>query len=194
MAHKELAVLFWLRLYCPLAHILFRIDDDIILDIFLLLNHMEHEIKFNNKDRIYGWFRSDKPVLRSGRWAVTKSEYKNDVYPAYTFSLGYLYSNNTCQQLVETANHPKHHITRVSDAYITGILRHSARIPFQTYSNLDHFMSNYDGVSCNKEFTQRPRLLVCTSRLHFGMRGNPYEFYDNWQGLLRKYNKTLLTI
>jgi hypothetical protein len=193
MAHKELAALFWLRLYCPLARILFRIDDDIVLDIFLLLNHIEHEIDLNHRDGIYGWFRFNKNVLRSGRWAVTKREYKEDVYPPYTLSSGYLFTNNSCQRLVETANHPKHHINRINDAYITGILRQLAQIQFYTYSNLTHFSVYPDGQSCNEEFAQQPRLLVCTSKLHIGTRGDPDEFYDIWGGLLYKHNTSLLT-
>jgi hypothetical protein len=193
MAHKELAALFWFRLYCPLARILFRIDDDILLDIFLLLNHIEHEINLNHKDGIYGWFRFNKPVLRSGTWAVTKREYEEDVYPPYTLTLGYLFTNDSCQRLVETANHPKHHINRISDAYITGILRQLAQIQFYTYSSLIQSSSYSNRKSCDEEFARQPRLLVCTSKLHIGTRGDPHEFYSIWGSLLHKHNASLLT-
>jgi galactosyltransferase len=194
MVYKELAALFWIRLYCPLVRFLFRIDDDVLLDIFLLINHIQHDINFNDKDGIFGWFRLNSPVLRSGRWAVTTREYQPSVYPPYTYSTGYLFSNQSCQRFVDAANHLKQSIIPVGDAYITGILRDLAQIPYYTYTNLEHIIILYNELPCDTHFERRPRLLVCTSKLHSGIRGDPYEYYDAWDNLLLKHNKTIWTI
>ncbi len=187
-------MLFWLRLYCPLARILFRIDEDILLDTFLLLNHLEYEINLKNKDGIYGWFRFNKAVLRSGPWAVTKREYKRDTYPPYTLNMAYLFSNESCQRLIDAANHPKQHLVPINDAYITGILRNLAKIPYYTFPNLEYTTSDSNGVLCNTEFASRSRLLICASKLQKGLRGDPYEYYEVWNILLKKYNTSILTL
>jgi hypothetical protein len=192
--YKELAALFWLRLYCPLVRLLFRIDDDILLDIFLLLHHIEHDINLKHQDGINGWFRLNSTVLRSGRSAVTTREYQSNTYPPYTLSTGYLFSNESCQRFVDAANHPEHNIIRIGDVYITGILRDFAKIPYYTYSSLESILVYYNEMSCSSHFERRPRLLVCTSQLHINIRGNTKEYYDVWNGLLTKHNKTLLTL
>ncbi len=102
-------------------------------------------------------------------WIYTPGQniFCNPVYAPYTFSLDCLFSNNSCQRLVEAANHPKHHINRISDAYIAGILRLLAQIHFYKYSNLDYSWTYHNGMSCDQEFERRPHLLVCTSKLNF---------------------------
>jgi hypothetical protein len=91
VAHKELASLFWTRLYCPLARFVFRADDDILLDVFLLLNYLQYHVDLEHKDGLYGWFRFNNVVHRADKWAVTKLEYKSAIYPPYTFGVGYLF-------------------------------------------------------------------------------------------------------
>jgi hypothetical protein len=194
LAHKELASLLWTRLYCPLARIVFRIDDSILLDIFLLINYLQYQINLDDKDGLYGWFRFNSVVLRLGIWAVTKREYAPAIYPPYTSITGYLFSNSTCQRLIEAANQPEHQIVRINDAYITGILRALAQIPFYTYLNLENVFTYYNQMSCNDHFERRPRLLVCTSKLYMGMHGDPYEYYDIWDVLLIKHNKSMLRL
>lgn len=194
VAHKELASLLWTRLYCPLARIIFRADDDILLDTFLLLNYIENRINLDLNDGLYGWFRFNNTVRRADKWAVTKLEYKSRKYPPYTFGIGYLFSNISCQRLIDAANHPDHQIIRIGDAYITGILRELAGIPYYDFNNLDFAYTFYDQIPCDQYFEERPRLLICMSKLHIGFRNDPYEFYDVWDIILSRHEKSKLLI
>ncbi|CAF3302184.1 unnamed protein product [Rotaria socialis] len=194
VAHKELASLLWTRLYCPLARILFRADDDILMDTFLLLNFIKDDLNLNVKDGLYGWFRFNNTVHRGDRWAVTKMEYKPNTYPPYTFGVGYLFSNFSCQRLVNAANQPNHQIVRIGDAYITGILRDLAEIPFYDFKDLKFSYTFYNPIPCDEYFMNNPQLLICMSKLHTGMRDDPLEFYDVWDAILTKYEKSLSDI
>jgi len=188
MTFKELAALFWLRLYCPTVRYLFRIDDDLLLNIFLLLDYIRHQLDFKRKDGIFGWFRHKIPVYRTGRWPVTKYEYIPNTYPSYSFTIGFLFSNKTCQRLVQAANKENQQIIRINDAYITGILRELANISYYVYSNLDFASTFQQQITCNTLFLKLPRLLVCTSQLHIGIRQSPTEYYDIWNIILNKTN------
>ena len=188
VAHKELASLLWTRINCPLARMIFRADDDILLDMFLLLNHIQSNINLDTDDGLYGWFRFNNTVHRADKWAVTKLEYKSKIYPPYTFGIGYLFSNKSCQRLIDAANQPNHEIIRIGDVYITGILRQAAGIPYYNFQNLDYAYTFYQAISCDDYFEKRPELLICMSKLHVGMRGDPYEFYDIWDIILIRHN------
>ena len=194
VAHKELATLLWTRYYCPLARMIFRADDDVLLDIFLLLNQIQYHINLNEKDGLYGWFRFNNTVHRADKWAVTKLEYKSRIYPPYTFGIGYLFSNTSCQRLINAANHPKHQIIRIGDAYITGILRQLAEVSYYDFINLDYAYTFYDQIPCDSLFENKSNLLICMSKLHVGIRTDPYEFYDVWDIILNKHNISTLDI
>ncbi|CAF2108510.1 unnamed protein product [Rotaria magnacalcarata] len=191
VAHKELASLLWTRLYCPLARIVFRADDDILMDTFSLLNFIKHDLNLNVNDGLYGWFRLNNSVHRGDRWAVTRMEYKPNTYPPYTFGVGYLFSNSSCQRLLNAANQPNHQIVRIGDAYITGILRDLAGIPFYDFHDLEFSYTFHDQLPCDEYFMDNPRLLLCMSKLHLGIREDLFEFYDTWDIILSKHNTSL---
>ncbi|UJR33567.1 hypothetical protein I4U23_021005 [Adineta vaga] len=194
VAHKELASLLWTRYYCPLARIVFRADDDILLDIFLLSNYIEEDVDFHTKDGLYGWFRFNNTVHRADKWAVTKLEYPSSIYPPYTFGIGYLFSNVSCQRLIDAANHPNHQIIRIGDAYITGILRELANISYYDIQDLQYAYTFYAEIPCDEYFETNPDLLICMSKLHIGQRGDPYQFYDVWDIILTRNNRSLSNI
>ena len=190
VAHKELASLFWTRLYCPSARMIFRADDDILLNIFLFLRHLETRINLDTHDGLHGWFRFNNTLHRADKWAVTKREYPSKIYPPYTFGIGYLFSNVSCQGLVEAANQPHHQVIRIGDAYITGILRELAGLSFYDFDNLEYGYTFNEALPCDEMFEKKPHLLICMSKLHIGVRNDPYEFYDVWDVITMRQNKT----
>ena len=149
-------------------------------------------MNFNRNDGLYGWFRFNNTVHRADKWSVTKLEYQSRIYPPYTFGIGYLFSNVSCQKLIHAANHPKHQVIRIGDAYITGILRDLAQIPFYDFENLQYAYTFYNEIPCEEYFEKRSQLLICMSKLHIGKRDDPYEFYDIWDTILAKYNRANL--
>ncbi|CAF1292247.1 unnamed protein product [Rotaria sp. Silwood1] len=191
VAHKELASLFWTRLYCPLVRLIFRADDDILLDTFLLFGYIKNDLNMNTQDGLYGWFRFNNTVHRADKWAVTKTEYKPTIYPPYTFGIGYLLSNTSCQRLINVANHPNHQVIRIGDAYITGILRDLAGVPFYEFPQFEYAYTFFNQISCDLFFEDNPRLLICMSNLHIGIRDDPLEFYDIWNIILTRHNTSL---
>ncbi|CAF0727103.1 unnamed protein product [Adineta ricciae] len=162
--------------------------------IFLLLEYIEQSLDFRKKDGLYGWFRFNNTVHRADKWAVTKLEYSSTIYPPYTFGIGYLFSNVSCQRLVDAANHPNHEIIRIGDAYITGILRELANLPYYDFDDLQYAYTFYAEIPCEEYFENNPDLLICMSKLHIGQRGDPYQFYDAWDVILERNNLSLLTI
>jgi hypothetical protein len=144
----------------------------------------------HDNDGVYGWFRFNNSVHRADKWSVTKQEYPSPIYPPYTFGIGYLFSNRSCERLVQTSNHSQHQIIRIGDAYITGILRESARISYHDFIDLEYAYTFLETIPCDDMFTKNSRLLICMSKLHVGIRTDPYEFYDVWDVILARHNLT----
>ena len=185
-----MASLYWTRHYCPAARFIFRADDDILLDIFLLLDYIEQRVDLKERDGLYGWFRFNNSVHRADKWSVTKQEYPSNIYPAYTFGIGYLFSNQSCQRLLDAADHPQHQVIRIGDAYITGILRDLADVPYYDLVDLEYAYTFFQPIPCDEYFEKQPRLLICMSKLHVGIRDDPYEFYDAWDIILARHNRS----
>lgn len=194
VAHKELASIYWTRLNCPSARFVFRADDDIFLDIFLLLHYIKYELNLDEQDGIHGWFRFNNTVHRADKWAVTKQEYQAAIYPPYTFGIGYLLSNRSCQRLVDAAILPGHKVIRIGDVYITGILRELANIPYYDFLELEYIYTFFYELDCNTQFENQKKLLICMSKLHIGVRNDPYEFYDIWEIIVAKHNISIYDV
>ena len=181
-----------MRLNCPSARWILRADDTVIVDTFLLLDYLENELDLAEQDGIHGWFRPDTPVVRSGIWAVTNAEYQSDIYPPHARIPGYFFSNDTCRRLVDAAQGAQPAWIRTGNAYITGLLRHSARILFYNYIQLRYLVRHDALASCYEFFETKSNLLLCHSKLSDGLQGDPYEYYDVWDILLSKHSNSTL--
>lgn len=97
-------------------------------------------------------------------------------------------SNHSCQRLIDAANHPDHQIVRIGDAYITGILRELANVPFYELTNLEFAYTFYDELPCATYFKQQSNLLICMLKLHVGNRDDPEELYRIWRVIVDRYD------
>jgi len=144
-----------------------------------------------NIPNIYGWFRRKSPVDRSGRYLVTEEEYPSFYYPAYTFGIGYLLTKAGRDNLCISAQRP-HPVTRVGDAYITGILRDHARVDHARFGDV-HFIYSLtlNGPRCEEYFTYDPKLLVCMSSLHAGTNDVADEYVHVWDTVYQDNHEIL---
>jgi hypothetical protein len=181
-----------MRLNCPCVRFILRADDSVIVNIFLLLDYLEDELLLDKHDGIHGWFRSDISVIRSGIWSVTNTEYPSDSYPSHAMISGYLFSNDTCRRLVDAAQDAHPTWIRTGHAYVTGLLRQSARIAFYNYRQLRYLTGYEGGESCDESFERHSDILLCHSKLYNGFHEDPYEYYDVWDVLVSKHSNSTL--
>ena len=183
VSYKELATLCWSKYFCPAIQYQFKADEDIHLNT-PLLTRIVAEL-FKNKTLpdlpvMYGWFRHKSRVDRGGRYLITEEEYAGFYYPPYTFGIGYLLTRTARDQMCESAILP-HPVTRVGDAYITGILRDHALVSYARLGDV-HYIYSYtlNGRQCREYFTYDPKLLVCMSSLHSGKNDAADEYVHVW--------------
>lgn len=137
---------------------------------------------------IYGWFRRRSRVDRSGRYTVTEEEYPGFYYPPYTFGIGYLVTKAGRDNLCVSAHYP-HPVTRVGDAYITGILRDHANVQYARFDDI-HYIYSYtlNGQRCLNYFTYDPKLLLCMSSVHSGNNDAAAEYVHAWNIIQKDSN------
>ena len=74
---------------------------------------------------------SNVPVLRKGKWGVTREEYNAATYPAYCLGPAIGFTRSAAVSILETAK--KTEFYKIDDVYISGILRYKAQIPIIRY-------------------------------------------------------------
>lgn len=188
VSYKELAALCWSKYFCSEIQYQFKADEDIYLNTPLLTRIVGEMFKNETLPTIpimYGWFRHKSRVDRGGRYLITEEEYSGFYYPPYTFGIGYLMTRTGRDQLCDAAILP-HPVTRVGDAYITGILRDHALVQYARLGDV-HYIYSYtlNGRQCHEYFTHDPKLLVCMSGLHSGKSDVADEYVYVWNALYK---------
>ncbi|UJR35328.1 hypothetical protein I4U23_028089 [Adineta vaga] len=191
VSYKELAALCWSRYFCSEIQYIFKADEDIHLNIPLLTSLVAEYMKnesLPNTPLIFGWFRHKSRVDRTGRYTVTEEEYPGFYYPPYTFGIGYLVTKAGRDNLCINAQRP-HPVTRVGDAYITGILRDHSKVDYARFNDV-HYIYSYtlNGVRCQEYFTYDPKLLICMSSVHSGSTDVADEYVHVWNIIFRDDN------
>ncbi|CAF3380508.1 unnamed protein product [Rotaria sp. Silwood1] len=186
VSYKELATLCWSKYYCSNIQYVFKVDEDIHLNTPLLTRIISEFMKNESLPEIpimYGWFRHKSRVDRYGRYLVTEEEYPGFYYPPYTFGIGYLLTKAGRDNLCTSAQRP-HPVTRVGDAYITGILRDHAMVQHARFVDVHYIYSTtFNGLHCHEYFTYDPKLLICMSSLHSGTNDMADEFVLVWSAI-----------
>src|SRR5207302_1176407 len=79
-----------------------------------------------------------------------------------------------------------HPVTRVGDAYITGILRDHAMVPYARFGDV-HYIYSYtlNALHCQEYFVNDPKLLVCMSSVHSGASDAADEYVHVWNALYK---------
>ncbi|CAF0998345.1 unnamed protein product [Rotaria sordida] len=204
VTEREAALYEFIKLHCKQTKFIFKTDDDIFINTFLLLlSSSKNNFQYlTNNKTIYSLFGSPIEyglVVRYGidqigqRYVITQDEYSCPRYPIFLSGFGYLMSFKTCSLLInayQTDSKP----FPLSDVYFTGLLPQMMNIQRQTiFQNVDYLYQ----TKCNEEFfiSKKNNPFACAaSNEHFiqkesdGVKSfmNDYNLY--WTKLIEKYN------
>jgi hypothetical protein len=200
VTEREAALYQFVKDKCKQTKYLFKTDDDIFLNTFLLLLSIEN-IQNKTKYFLFGFPIEHGLVVRHSndyvgqRYIITKHEYSCPRYPTFLSGFGYFMSYQTASlfsnaYLTDTKPFP------LSDVYFTGFLSQMMNIERQTISKNVGY--RYE-TKCNEHFfTSETDPFVCAaSNDHFNAKEssgdrslmNDYNLY--WTKLIERY-ETLL--
>jgi len=121
LTYKGVAALKWITTYCSNAVYIMKCDDDVFVNMFALLKHLNDLYVHNFRRRLIiclVWHRMH--VLRQGKWGIPKDELPDDLYPVYCSGMGFVLTTDTAVAMYRVSFYVK--FMWVDDAYITGYL------------------------------------------------------------------------
>lgn len=168
---KTMLIMHWLSTHCPQASYAMKIDSD----MFLNLNNLMNLLLAPNTPKenyITGMVMWNRPVVRNpfSKWYVPKEAYQEEVYPTYLLGMGYVFSNDLPEKLVNVSKDVQPF--NIEDAYVGACLK-KLHIPPSNPPDPSQFKAYHHGDYKRSEFAR-----IITTIL-----GSPQQLVTFWQDL-----------
>uniref|UniRef100_T1IKI1 Galectin domain-containing protein n=1 Tax=Strigamia maritima TaxID=126957 RepID=T1IKI1_STRMM len=124
---KTLLMLRWVKDYCSNAEFILKVDDDVFINVYNLMEFINRE-EFNNS-AIYGNLGHKWPPIRNNdsKWMATMEEYDKPFYPDFVTGPAYLVGTKIIAQLLSVC--VKLPYLFLEDVFVTGICAEKRKIP-----------------------------------------------------------------
>lgn len=126
LSYKALNALYWVTRNCPHVPWTLHVDDDLLIDTFMLQKFIEEYDNSRVRDMFHCRLLAKLRVLRKGRWRVTRREMSFRRYPPFCQGTMWLLPTKEVPRLLEAVPFVKY--LWVDDAYVTGMLAKKARL------------------------------------------------------------------
>ena len=121
---------------CPLAKFVLKVDDDVFVNMFKLIEYITSNEEMFSKSRhlmCHVW-KDAKVVRKEGtKWYMPYSVYTAETFPDYCSGSAVIATTEVLRQLYEESRFVPH--INIDDVYITGILRQRLDIPIRSLNN-----------------------------------------------------------
>ncbi|XP_029021714.1 beta-1,3-galactosyltransferase 1-like [Betta splendens] len=118
---KTMVMFEWLTSHCPNTSYAMKVDSDIFLNVRNLVDML---LKSPRQLYMTGVVVRDAAVMRNvdSKWFLPVSEFPEPSYPTYAMGLGYVFSMDLPQKIVEASSHVK--AVYIEDVYVGLCLRY----------------------------------------------------------------------
>jgi hypothetical protein len=211
--YKEIAALEWSSHFYPSIPYLFKTDDDLIIDSFLILSIVQILITNVSHEKSYissfrptlvssllssdrstffrgGWSMGSQPAIRqASKFYVNESVWPYPLLPLYCSGFGWLMSNTTRNRLVNaTYTYPVKKIVWIGDVFLSGFLAKAANVSC-IGMGIDYEQTSSTNCSCL--LAERPMLTVCSSGFHLAGGGKEVErhneYLKSWEVIKKRH-------
>lgn len=190
LTHKGVLGLRWTAEYCPQAKIIVKVDDDVFLNVFKLIEQIE--TNFKNKTReIWCPVRYNNTSLiqrKSGKWKVDDNEFKNLTHFPVTYCNGFftILTSDIIPEMFEATK-----VTPffwIDDVYLFGLL--PAKIGGVKHSPLPNLnLNEKHAIECFESKNKTCELLVANAHSDGIMDKFWFSAIQQYKTLAHKYSK-----
>lgn len=147
LTYKHIMGLKWAVMYCTAKKYIIKMDDDILVNMYELVNIIKDN--FQTSIDLMGYLlKGMRPIrIKANKWYVTKEEYSGDQYPSFLSGWLYVTTPQSAMGLVFMAHQIPYFW--IDDLFITGIIANELENKF---------------VDISKYFTTHPELIECCIR------------------------------
>ncbi|XP_029159700.1 beta-1,3-galactosyltransferase 5 [Nylanderia fulva] len=156
LTHKHLMGLRWAINNCEGVKYIMKMDDDIVVDIYGILEKLHSSVI--EKDSLIGYsMRNMIPVRElANKWYASKMEYAGNIYPDFISGWLYVTSPQIANWLTNYAETSSKYFW-IDDVFVTGILRKDLNIKIRDISEI--YTTDYRYLECCMK--GRTNLLKC---------------------------------
>ncbi|CAF0920582.1 unnamed protein product [Didymodactylos carnosus] len=187
-AYKELAAMYWVKKYLPMAKYFIKTEDDTIINVPTLVTKVLPHIN-TREQTIYGWFGKNSIIKRSPEYQKFVDALvppSDDLF--FAVNLCYIVTAVAIDMMLETLGNIEF-IEYPGDSFVTGMLRDAAKVNITSFDFNGHkYRFQVANGKCMQVFRQDPRLLSCTTSLHAGSLRSMPEYFDAWDVIINQTN------
>ncbi|XP_068237436.1 beta-1,3-galactosyltransferase 5-like [Palaemon carinicauda] len=161
LTYKHGTALLWAKKFCPQAHYILKMDDDIMVDVWGVRNLLRSGIVADNTGVIHSkaneihldhkglWAagllqKGLRPYRRKSKWKVTLAEFPGYIYPNFLSGWAYIITQPAASAIMAVAKN--YTPFWIDDVYMTGMLAVKAKV--QHYALNHHYTLTIDSVTC----------------------------------------------
>jgi len=134
LTYKAIQGAKWTSDFCKSAKLILKTDDDVVVDIYLLLKHIQSLQETNrvlNNTILCHVIYNGKVDRGPSKWSTTKKEYPKDKYPPYCPGLAIVMTGDIIPKLYNASLYEP--FFWVDDVYLTGMLAETINVTFEQY-------------------------------------------------------------
>lgn len=179
LTYKGIMAMKWISEYCAHTQFILKTDDDIIIDMFKFLRHVDKLNMSKPKKMMYCHYYSmnGMPVMRekSNKWYLSKEYFEFDYFGEYCSGSAFFLTADLAPLLFNVSKYIK--FVWVDDYYVTGLMLRGAG------GNYSQSRSIYT-INANIVHT---RFMSGKAPMigHFGHKNTVNRMYDLWENVLR---------
>ncbi len=123
---KGISALHWIERYCNTTKFVLKIDDDMFLNTFTLIDLTNAMINKSDIHKILFCREMDRSVKRDGKYRISWETYRFNYFPSFCGGPAYLLSYDVAAALYNESLYKP--VFRLEDVHITGFLRESLKL------------------------------------------------------------------
>lgn len=156
LTRKHLMGLQWVTNNCKDVKYIMKMDDDIVVNIYGVLEKLRSGMIKDNS--LTGYILKNMIPVRepANKWYVSKVEYAESIYPDFVSGWLYITHPQVASRLIDYAEF-SHEYFWIDDVFVTGILRQALNIKIQNISEI--YTTDYRYLECC--IKGRTNLLKC---------------------------------
>jgi len=139
LTYKGIMGLKWISTYCRNAQFVLKSDDDIFINIFSLVTHLQRLSAQKKKPLselllCLVWYRMKVMRDRRSKWYLSPKEFPKDVFPTYCSGSAFIMTPDVAAAMFNASFHVP--FFWVDDFYVTGLLAHEVGVSHQNFNSV----------------------------------------------------------
>lgn len=176
LTYKGIMALKWISTYCKQAKYILKTDDDIFVNIFTLIKHLQSYDRFKeDKKLILCMVWTSMKVMREvkSKWYIPKTEFHDDRYSIYCSGSAFIMSQDVIAPMYQISL-----VTPffwVDDFYLTGLLPQRIGVTPKNFGRAYYFQADLQ-----EKFTGDKWYMYVFAHLH-----GVDKYYNMWKKVVK---------